>query len=601
MAAAATSAPTRVSRCAVCKIDRKGRFVYLDEETERLLGLSQVELFAKPFAEFLDPADHEVIDEITSQFNRYESFYDAAPVTIIDSHGQRIAATVVVSLNFAAGNPVNYEIIINTAGQPGPTRNQPSENNGSQEYLSFLRDVRLPSDSPAAASDVVEALRVYTGAQTVELYETSGEVSHLVASAGQQSADDSARQTDHSDTEEASLHCYRTVLDLSQEEEYLLKVAFDESWSDDQLEPALDRAELAAALLVKTLATSGEVVPEYTSADTFSLIDLLGKMQIGAALFDSEGHLVDQNEKLRGLLAMDTVSCLADFSQRLAEAGEPDTEAHIRAYFEASDSTKSPPNLELPVRLSSGQPADLTIFRLAPGSEDQSAYCILSPVDARGQQRAGEPLPLSRGFIREAIEQLRSSISAGLSMSQKLDHEHHSELKRDGGFYLNCLSNHLHKAGTSLDELSSAASFALDPDRPSPTDLGLLVDQILPEIAEAYPQVKLSMKKSGMPKVTISRKKIRTILKNVLTHLVANAVGSTVGINIRATVNTKVCHLRIKCEGAAIPQKHLDHPFDPAGMGVTCELVTILGGQLELAKSRGRGSVLTIALPIEEV
>jgi len=601
MAAVATSATSLVSRCAVCKIDRKGRFVYLDDQTEKLLGLSQVELFAKPFAEFLDLADHEIIDEITSQFNRYESFYDAAPVTIIDSHGKRIPATVVISLNFAAGNPVNYEIIINTAVPPQPVENRSREKDESQEFLSFLVDVRSPSDSPAAGSAIVEALRNYTDAQAVSLYDTSGETPHLIATAGQHPDDDACELDNSSDAEEVSSHCYKTLLEISQEEEYLLKLTFDDSTIEDQLIQARDRVEQAGILLARVLVTSDEPEPVYTPADTFSLIELLDKMQIGAILFDSEGHLKDHNEKMRHLLPLNAVNCLADFSRQLAENGGADIEAHIHAWFETSDSTTTPPNLELPVRLSSDQPARLTIFRLAPGSEDQSAYCLLFPEEVSGGHGAKASLPLSHRFVQKALERLQASVSAGLTLSQELDHEHRSEMTRDGAFNLNCLSNHLLKIKAVLDDLDHATCFAVEPEQPSVTDLELLVDQIVPEIVTAYPQVKLSLNKASLPRITIEQKKFRTILRDVLTHLVANTSGTKVSINISATVNTKECHLRIKCDGAAIPQSHLEQAFTPAGMGVTGELVSTLGGQLKLAKSGGKGSVLTLTLPIKGI
>jgi PAS domain S-box-containing protein len=598
MTTATTSASSLVSRCAVCKIDRKGRFVYLDDETEKLLGLSQVELFAKPFADFLDPNDHETIDEITSQFNRYESFYDAATVTIIDSQGKRIPATVVVSLNFAAGNPVNYEIIINTAAQAPSAASQPNEENLSRDFLSFLKDVPLPSDSPAAAMTIVEALRNYTGARTVELYETSGGQLHPIATAGHQPVDPSCESVDKPEAKESSQNCLKTVLEISPEEEYLLRIAFDESSADGQLEQAREQAELATTLLTQALSKPVRSVPEYSAVDTFSLVDLLEKMLIGAALFDSEGHMSDHNERMRLILPLNEVSCLDDFSKKLAETGAADLEAHIRTYLETSDSVKNPPNLDLSTKLASGQPVQLTIIRLAPGSEDRSAYCIISPLETAGHSGAREPLPLGRRFVQKALDRLQSAVSAGLSVSQKLDHEHRSELTRDGGFYLNCLADHLTKTKATLDKLGRVASFAGEPDKPTATDLELLVDQILPELIAAYPQVKISLNKSSLPKITIGQKKLRTVLTDILTHLVAHSTGGKAGINIGATVNAKECNLRIKCDGAVISQSQLDQAFNSAGLGVTKELVNTQGGQLRLAKSCGKGSVLTVTLPI---
>ena len=601
MADAATTTTSRVSRCAVCKIDRKGRFVYLDDETEKLLGLSQVELFAKPFSEFLDPADHTVIDEITSQFNRYESFYDAAPVTIIDSQGHRLAATVVVSLNFAAGNPVNYEIIINTAGQVQPSENHAAEIDDSRLFLEFLKDVESPSGSPRGATAIAEALRKYTGAQAVALYENSEEASKLIASAGHRLEDSTDAANNETAAEKAPSNTYSTLLELAEGEEYSLKVTFDDAWSSDRFERARQRAELASSVLARTLVIPRDAEPVYNSADTFSLIELLDKMHIGAALFDAEGHLVDHNQKLRHLLPMDTVTGLDEFARKLAEAGAKETEAHFTAWMEAGDEAANPPHLELPVTLSSGCTANLAVFRLAPGTKDRSAYCTLAPLESCRREGAREPLPLSRRFIREAIERLQSSVSAGLSVFQKIDHEYRGQLERDGSFQLNCLNNHLLKTRAILKKLNLAARFAMEPEPPRPTDLDLLVDQVASEVSQDHPQVKLSLNKSNLPRISLSRKKLKGVLKNILTHLVANAAGGKVGLNISAAVNAKECNLRIKCEGTAVPQKYLEHSFDPAGLGVTRELLATMGGQLELVKSHGRGSVLTLSLPTKEV
>ncbi|MCP4683940.1 MAG: PAS domain S-box protein [bacterium] len=594
MSAAATSATSLVSRCAVCKIDRKGRFVFLDDETEKLLGLSQVELFAKPFADFLDPADHEVINEMTSQFNRYESFYDAAPVTVINSHGKRIRATVVVSLNFAAGNPVNYEIIINTVSAPKLPESKPVAEDGSRRFLRSLRDLQPPSESPAAATAIVEALHNYIRSQSVGLYDASEETPRMIASIGE-------APPDPAEFEGLDSQCYTTVLEISGEEEYLLKVRFDDSVIDDELASARERAELAALLVAQLLSPRESREREFVAADTFSLVDLLEKMQVAAALFGSEGHLVDDNERMRHLLPSGAVSCLDDFSKELVTSGSTDARANIRTYIEASDSATAPPNLELAVCLPSGRPARLTIFRLAPGSEDRSAYCTLSSEGVGAGSMEREPLPIGREFIQGAIEKLRASISAGLSVSRKIDHEHRSELTRDGGFYLECLANHLLKIQGVADKLASTASFVAESEKPALTDLKLLVDQILPEIQSAYPQVRLSLNKSSLPKIEAEQRKLRRVIKEILSHLVAHATGAKAGISVGATINAKECHIRIKCDGAAIPRSHLENAFDNPGLGVTRELVASMGGSLKLAKSTGKGSVLTVTLPTRKV
>jgi len=101
-----------VVRCALCRIDRKGRFVFADEQAEKLFGLDQVELFGKPLIEFLDPSCHEVIDGIIGNRNYYEAFHDAVNVILLSGSDMRRRATIILSPNLRGGTPVNFNIIV---------------------------------------------------------------------------------------------------------------------------------------------------------------------------------------------------------------------------------------------------------------------------------------------------------------------------------------------------------------------------------------------------------------------------------------------------------------------------------------------------------
>ncbi|MBU0983414.1 MAG: PAS domain-containing protein [candidate division Zixibacteria bacterium] len=111
MTETATTSSRRITRCAVCKIDLKGRFVFVDEEMEKLLGLNQFELFGKALVEFLGECDQEIIELITSKFNRYETFFESARISLRDCHDDPVSGLATFSLNFNAGNPVNYQVI----------------------------------------------------------------------------------------------------------------------------------------------------------------------------------------------------------------------------------------------------------------------------------------------------------------------------------------------------------------------------------------------------------------------------------------------------------------------------------------------------------
>jgi len=105
-----------VRRCAVCKIDLKGRFVYVDDKTASLLGCSQEQLFGKPIRKFIDESQHDLLTQLTSQRSRFESYFETTCLTLVNRNGKRINAIVVFSLNFIAGNPANYQLILDVQG-----------------------------------------------------------------------------------------------------------------------------------------------------------------------------------------------------------------------------------------------------------------------------------------------------------------------------------------------------------------------------------------------------------------------------------------------------------------------------------------------------
>ena len=92
MATSSVSASVNLHRCALCKIDLKGKIVYVDDKIEALLGYSKEELFGKSFSDFLDKSSKALIDQLFSQRNNYEIFYDATNLTILNREKKAITA-----------------------------------------------------------------------------------------------------------------------------------------------------------------------------------------------------------------------------------------------------------------------------------------------------------------------------------------------------------------------------------------------------------------------------------------------------------------------------------------------------------------------------
>ena len=110
----------RIRRCAVCKIDLKGRFVFVDDAVEELFGFSMEDLFARPFSEFLVESDQEVIERILDHRSRYESHFETTTVRIVTASGATVPVSITASLNFAGGSPVNFQILLDPCQETSP-------------------------------------------------------------------------------------------------------------------------------------------------------------------------------------------------------------------------------------------------------------------------------------------------------------------------------------------------------------------------------------------------------------------------------------------------------------------------------------------------
>ena len=120
MTSAVTKDVNVLQRCAVCKIDLKGRFAFIDEEFLALTGYSYEELLGKPASGILEPASRDLITRLISGRSHYEAVFDSAPLSLIRKNKQTLGVSAIMFLNFSGGNPVNFQLILST--QPIPQR-----------------------------------------------------------------------------------------------------------------------------------------------------------------------------------------------------------------------------------------------------------------------------------------------------------------------------------------------------------------------------------------------------------------------------------------------------------------------------------------------
>lgn len=130
-------------RCAVFKIDLKGQFVYIDDETEELTGSSREELFGKSLYGFVPDDCRHLLDNILNRPKRHDMVCQAWPLVLKTSENEREEFRAIVTLNFIGESPANYQFIL-VPGQAAPaapsSKEQPRESlpPSFSEQLSLL-------------------------------------------------------------------------------------------------------------------------------------------------------------------------------------------------------------------------------------------------------------------------------------------------------------------------------------------------------------------------------------------------------------------------------------------------------------------------------
>ena len=102
----------RLKRCAVFKIDLKGRFVYIDDLTEEILHCPRENLFGRDIKGFLSEESYTTLKTIFQRCRHYETFFEAVELNFVNSQGEGQLYDAVISLNFIAGNPANYQVVL---------------------------------------------------------------------------------------------------------------------------------------------------------------------------------------------------------------------------------------------------------------------------------------------------------------------------------------------------------------------------------------------------------------------------------------------------------------------------------------------------------
>jgi hypothetical protein len=165
----ATDSPV-IQRCAVCKIDLKGRFSFIDKEFLDLTGYSDEELLGKPVEPFFEVSSRDLISKLLNEGSHYETIYNSAPLTIINKNHETVKVSATMFLNFIGGNPANFQFILSSHVIPQRVKAvETTDPVIDQSYPNFVSDLaEIKSDRDW--QKIVDCILAFSSAGQAALY-----------------------------------------------------------------------------------------------------------------------------------------------------------------------------------------------------------------------------------------------------------------------------------------------------------------------------------------------------------------------------------------------------------------------------------------------
>jgi PAS domain S-box-containing protein len=606
--------PNVIRRCPVCKIDRKGRFILANQQAQVLFGLSEVELFGRMFVDFLQAADRPTFLQLIRNRNPYETTFDTVCLHLVDPKGQTIPATLIVSVNFGGGNPANFQVIIRPDEVVVEDKVSATEESGWEELARLLLD----EDGDFAPQPVVSLLHSLTGAAVVAIHDLSEPHCPIVASAGSDAAGlpplDSPFQWEdgvgtRSDSQTMPNEV-RATFALAEGNPSLVRMILSTSGSPEPDDSVRKRAETAAALIHAVRAPLQQQTTEQSIKEAIvSLPAVFDSLGTGFVLLDCRGRVIEHNLTFDAWFSIsdNPVDCRGLLEAIVHHAGEQ-IAAAIENYLAASAGMDAPPRYCDHLVLETGAELELEITRVGDNPADRSICLIFRDIEdkpARG---------LSLRTSSAVVELLKSSIAATAGVWQKLEHEHHNDLSRDGGFYLSCMSHHVETLAGTIADLERLLQLLGEVEKPQMVDLQLLTDRLAEEIGRACPTSSFSVRHADLPKINAPLRKLSAILRDVLMVSAQAESQKELEITVKASLENGLCTASVCDNGAGLNARQmrslfklrrrspqdlaLKQPGLDVGLASAFEVVTSLGGSLDAQSRAGKGTTFTITMPL---
>ncbi len=535
----ATSRQAVVTRCAVCKVDLRGRFVFVDDRTEQLFGHPREELFGKSLADFLDQPSSDLVRDILGRRNHYEMFYDAVSLTILASDGTPIETNAIVCLNFNAGNPVNFQWIINpdrvTAARiepptgAGPYRQLAeylAEINIAADWRGFLRHLRDFTGARQACAYIIAGDRLEHRSSAIDGDDADlsfarvsdpGDIHREVARTGQRydfTDQDSVRKA--VEKEATAPNEIIGCLSFDEDVRYLVRLVFEDEMEDLDAEGCADRSRFALDLAQLLIAPPRKAGEEMDDENLRFSVGLLDGLQVGCMSTDSRGRIIIYNPTLAQLLEVDELDGdLSDFALLFNREGGESAAQSVLDYIQPATHAREVPPGPLDVVLPDRRAARIHYLALTDTPDDLSAFVLIVPTGSRSDL-AGR----SSAFWTTVTDSLRSGLRVASGPAEQLQEAVSEKLKKDQNSTLQLVATALTDSADQLDHLHEVAQAQTCREPIGRVDLTLVVNEAVSAVTRRFPLIKFTCDFRTLGKIQSRRNCLKVALENLMAAVI---------------------------------------------------------------------------------
>lgn len=512
---------TGFKRCSVCKIDLKGRFVFVDEGVEQLLGCSQEELFGRSFLDFLDQRSQQLVSTLLNNRNHYETFYDSTTLTLIDSKNHKIVASVVASLNFAAGNPVNFQLIIHYM-EPGDEIiiadtdraddrafiRYLANNSGTDQWRSLLGALIEYADCSHIAVYIVNGDHLEPRSCITKGFDNDYSFEQIPNLKPLHSAlvkhDREFDFTDEADIQFAvenggkALNELILLKELESGQKYFIRFIYPEKADQVLLRESITRARLGLSSGMK-LFTSAQTSADSGDFDIQFTIGFLDSLGIGGLLIQSDGQVIGYNNSLRAMIGVSELEGqYLDVMTVLSEYNGAELLKTLESHFAMEIASDDIDDLTLDIKLPDKSAARMVVVRFAYEAGDCSGVLVLIPISSA----AGIGTPTTDyQFWNNTLGSLKDEVDEIIKEADRFGHSYYNKLGQKGNADLSQFRKLVRRTIRTIAEAQNVCSLVSEPETGTTVDLNLLLTELTEDVRKDNIEIDINSAIGRLPKI----------------------------------------------------------------------------------------------------